>query len=161
MELIISIGAGLIVSVLTGTTAWLFRGETYRRRVDNAPTKFVEHLDSLIKKAVEEGVENARINSRAIVGMRNSFRQHIVTISQLLNSEIDLLEAHLSDGVVMRPIIVRAELRQEQEEKNSRGISNEELYETIKVLEKTWLSKKDELDLSIRQIIVMLGLDKA
>jgi len=158
MELLISIGAGLIISALTGTVAWLLSGEIYRKRVVDAPTKFIKHLDALIKKAVDEGAENARINSRAIVGMRNSFRQHIISIAQLLNSEIDLLEANLSDGVVMKPIVVRAELRKSEEE---HGISNEELYETIKVLEKTWLSKKDELNLSIRQIITMLGLDKA
>ncbi len=147
---------------MTGAVAWLKRGETYHKRIDDAPTKFIEHLDSLIKKAVEEGEENARINSRAIVGMRNSFRQHIISISTLLNSEIDTLEAYLSDGVAMKPMVVRAELRDSRESDNNKfNVSNEELYETIKVLERTWSSKKDELNLSIRQVITMLGLDKA
>lgn len=156
MEWIIGIVTGLIVSGLTAALAWFVRGESYRKRIDAAPQKFVEHLDSLIARAVREGPEKAHINARAITGMRNSFRQHTIAISQLLNSEIDILEAQISDNVVMRPIVVRAEMKNAPEH-----VSTEQLYETITVLERTWTAKRDEVAISIRQMLSFLGLDRA
>ena len=156
MEWIVGIATGLIVSGLTGAVAWLLRGEAYRKRVAAAPTLFVGHLDALIRRAVSEGPRKARINARAIVGMRNSFRQHTIAISQLLNSEIDTLAAQVTDGNVVRPLMVRMELQDAQ-----RHASDESLYETITVLERTWESKRDEIEVSMRQILSLLGLDRA
>ena len=156
MEWIIGIATGLIVSALTGAVAWLLRGEAYRKRIDAAPTKFVRHLDNLIHRAVKEGPPYARINARAIVGMRNSFRQHTMTLSQLLNSEIDTLAAQVTDGAVLKPIVLSAELPDPQQR-----ASDESLYTTITVLERTWESKRDEIEISIRQMLSLLGLDRA
>ena len=156
MELAISIVAGLIVSALTGAVGWLMRGETYRKRVDAAPTKFTARLTELIDKAVEEGPSHARVNARAILAMRDSFRRYSISLSELLNSEMDVLAAQLNNGVVHRPMVVRAEQRDAKE-----NLSNEELYETITVLQKAWRGKKDELDVTIRQLLALLGLDRA
>lgn len=156
MEWLVGIATGLIVSGLTGAVAWLLRGEVYRKRVDAAPTKFVRHLDLLIQRAVKEGPENARMNARAIVGMRNSFRQHTIAISQLLNSEIDTLAAQVTSEGILKPIVVRADLQNADQH-----TSNESLYETIKVLERTWQAKRDEIEISIRQMLSLLGLDRS
>lgn len=156
MERIVSIVAGLIVSVLTGTVGWLLRGETYRKRVDAAPSMFTARLTELIEKAVKEGSKHARVNARAILAMRDSFRRYSISLSELMNSEMDVLAAQLNNGVVHRPMVVRAEQRDIND-----NLSNEELYETITVLQKAWRGKKDELDVTIRQLLALLGLDCA
>jgi len=156
MEWIVGIATGLIVSALTGAIGWFVRGETYRKRVDAAPTKFTARLTELIDRAVEEGPRNARVNARAILAMRNGFRRVSISISELLNSEMDVLAAQLNNGVVHRPILVRAEQRDVNEH-----LSDAELFETIKVLQRAWRGKKDELDATIRQLLTLLGLDRA
>lgn len=156
MEWIIGITTGLIVAGLTGAVGWLVRGETYRKRVDAAPTKFTARLTELIDRAVEEGPEHARVNARAILAMRDSFRRFSISISELLNSEMDVLAAQLNNGVVYRPIVVRAEQQDAKEHP-----SDAELFDTIKVLQKAWRGKKDELDVTIRQLLALLGLDRA
>jgi hypothetical protein len=155
MEWIIGIVTGLIVSALSAGIAWFARGESYRKRVVAAPTKFVDNLDSLIRRAVAEGPEDARVNARAIVGMRNSLRQYTVAISQLLNSDIDVLQAQVTEEPILRPLIIRAELQNPSEQ-----VSNRALYETIRVLERTWKSKRDEVETSIRQMLSLFGLDR-
>lgn len=76
---IVGIATGLIVAFLTFALGWLLRGEQYRRRVDAAPTKFIARLTELIEHAVKEGPEHARVNARAILAMRDSFRRHSLT----------------------------------------------------------------------------------
>lgn len=155
MECFAAITAGLNVSDLTGAVAWLARGERYHKRVNAAPANFTTRLGVLIDQAVTEGPQNVRVNARAILAMRDGFRRVSINISDLLNSEMDALSAQLNKGVVHRPMVVRAE------QQNAPENVSDELFVTVKVIQRAWQGKRDELDATMRQLLSLLGLDRA
>jgi len=79
-----------------------------------------------------------------------------LTRLQRLERWIDTLAAQVTSEAILKPMVVRAELQNAQDH-----ASNESLYETIKVLERTWQAKRDEIEVSIRQMLSLLGLDRA
>ncbi len=87
------------------------------------------------------GLDNAAINARAIVSMRDSFRQHTLALSGLLNSDIDTLARQIGQDV---EVVVIGE---KQPPSQSKG---RELYETIQVLARTWEAKRDDVEPALK-----------
>ena len=105
------------------------------KEIDDAPRKYVNNLDKLIKIAMREGATKASINARAIVSTRNDLKESTIKIADRLNSEINVLE------------------RQQQEQARS-----EVLMETIEVLSKKWPAKKDQIEIELRKVLAEMGL---
>jgi hypothetical protein len=158
MELIIGIIGSLISASIAGTVSYMWRGNLYEKRVDEAPKKYVNYLGELIKKA-EVAVKNSYtqddiiVAARSIVSTRDDLRKHMITIASVMNSEIDRLSDELGNG---SDILVP---RQNYERKNK--IDIDELKRTIRVLAEKWPIKEVQIENEIRKIITELGLEKA
>lgn len=157
--------SSFVAAALFGAIGYLIRGERYRRRLESAPHKFVKELGELINRAGRDGKQNVALNARAIVSLRNTVGSHITAIRDLLNHEIDELERHLGRrDVGRRPLDRRSQVsldRRVDRESKKLELSDERLYGLIKVLERTWTSKCDQVELEIQKMLVVLGLDKA
>ena len=90
---------------------------------------FIE-LDELIGLSVHQGLSSVRINSRAIVNMRSDLQGSLNSISGSLNSEVDRLERQLDDSS-----------------------TDEELLETIGLLNIVWSNEKSQIELRIREVL--------
>jgi gas vesicle protein len=121
--------------------------EEIAREIDDAPRKYVDHLDRLIKRAIQEGGPNAVLNARAIVSTRNDLRESLIKISDRLNSDIDQLAREVGEAAGTD----RGNTRQQQA-----GYSA--IYETIQVLSRKWPSKKDQVEVELRKVLAELGL---
>jgi hypothetical protein len=121
------------------------RGEK-EQEIDDAPRKYVEHLDKLIRDAVHQGREKAVLNARAIVSIRNDLRGSMMRISELLNSDIDRLSREIGEPI-------GREVDQQPQRANP-----DTIYETIQVLEKKWPSKKDQVEINLRKVLAELGI---
>lgn len=148
-----NIVAPLIVALLSGTFTWIWALRTNRKRIAAAPKMYVEHLDNLIKNGVTEGVSSAVLNARAIVAARNSMRGSLTTISSQLNSEIDRLEAELSEVIVSpkTPSMSRP---------NTNDGSPEKIFETMQVLNKIWSARRTQIEVEMRKLLAEMGLQK-
>lgn len=150
MDIINNIAAPLIVGVITFFAGLLWNEMRTRKKIDAAPKKYIQALDNLITKAVEEGEQKAVINARAIVSTRNTLRDSLVSISKNLNSEIDLLAINIghrsANGVSPSSI-------PDDNRPNAAAA-----WETILVLHRMWPSKKEQIEVEIRKLIAEMGL---
>lgn len=105
------------------------------REIDDAARKYVDYLDKLIQDGVREGRENALLNGRAIVSTRNDLRGSMLSISEQLNSDIDVLSLNLLDTTARAAA-----------------------YETIQVLAKKWPAKKAQVEIQLRKLLAELGI---
>src|SRR5438876_465486 len=95
-------------------------------KIDAAPCQFVQELDKLILLAITEGPKKAVVNARAIVAARNSLRSSLVTISSLLNSEIDQLALNIGQPIDKLEITTK--------EPPFGQVDPNEVFQTIEVL---------------------------
>lgn len=134
-------GTGILASLFAAAIAagigYVFRGLQFKKAVFNAPKRYVDHLDNLINGAVDGGFNNVEINGRALVSTRDDLRKSLVSLADLLNSDIDLLSSQIE-----------------------KGYKHHLIYETVQVLSKKWPSKKDQIQVEIRKVIAELGLEK-
>jgi hypothetical protein len=142
--------AGLIVAAITAIATWFVARMWQQRKIDAAPYLYVKELDVLIKRAVREGENLAIINARAIVGVRNSRRSSLISISTLLNSEIDRLSSDIGDAITALQTVT---------EKPRAEIDPSEVYQTIQVLERTWPGKRTQIVVEIRKVLAELNLE--
>lgn len=160
-NLLLPILAGLAVAVITGGFAWAYAQAKARRQVkeklvtilDAAPRQYVEELDKLIARAMVEGPPKAIINARAIVGVRNSLRSSLVSVSRQLNSQIDRLALEIGEVVQepAPPSVPRSKIEGAEYSATA--------FETIEVLSRTWPTKKVEIENEIRKLLSELRLD--
>jgi gas vesicle protein len=143
--------AAIIGGIATVTAAIIARKtgrkegrEEKEQEIDDAPRKYVNHLDKLIQTAIQEGSSNAVINARAIVSTRNDLRESMMKISERLNSEIDRLAKELGESSGEEIVIQQA--------------SPTALYETIEVLKRKWPAKKDQVEIELRKVLAELGI---
>jgi hypothetical protein len=131
------IGAGATISAaIIGRISGKRRGRKEKEReIDDAARKYVDYLDKLIQDGVREGRENALLNGRAIVSTRNDLRGSMLTISEQLNSDIDVLSLNVRDT-------------------GGRAAA----YETIQVLAKKWPAKKAQVEIQLRKLLAELGI---
>ena len=139
--------------------------DIYRQRMQSAPEVYIDRLSKLISEAFQEGVTRASLNAKAIVAARNDLRDSLLSITNLLNTEITTLERITSTDLVYHPsylapfyedtsdVISRADPREIARR-------NEETYEMIEVLHKKWPSKADQIKFAIRKLIAELGIDR-
>ena len=116
------------------------------KEIDDAPRKYVDHLDALIQTAVREGQQNAIVNARAIVSTRNDLRESMMKISDRLNSDITRLAEEVGEPT--------GEGRVSRSERASTGA----IYETIQVLGRKWPAKKDQVEIELRKVLAELGI---
>jgi hypothetical protein len=139
----------LIVAAFTGGFAWMWAKEHQRKKIDAAPREFVNELDKLISRAYFEGPDKAMVNARAIVAARNSLAAPLARIQIQLNSEIDRLAEEV--GEIFEKLHRSVERR---EPADARAV-----YETIEVLVRMWPAKKKQIEVEIRSVLAVLGLD--
>jgi hypothetical protein len=164
---LVGVGSSLVASILAGAVGYLFRGQRFRQKVTAAPEKYVAHLDRLISSAVMEGVGRSVINARAIVAARDDLRDSLLSLTSLLDSEIDVLQQQLE--ILPRFGFELFELRSPLDRQRDRpGRSDDrdrydaqQLFETIEVLAKKWPAKRDQIKYALRKMIAELGLDEA
>ena len=89
-------------------------------------------------------------NTRIIVSIRDSTRQQLTNVSELLNSDIDKL----------KDLIQQADRFVTSGEPVPQRISAQ-IAETIRVLKGTWPSKRSQIDVALRKLLVELGLVEA
>jgi hypothetical protein len=148
-----SVLAPLIVAAITAIfTAVITRRRVRARhqaRIDAAPRKYVAALDSLISRGITEGITNAIINGRAIVAARNNLRSSLVSIAGYLNSEIDRLSGELGQSFIEIKGL---------DPSRAQNPDPLVIYESIQVLSRIWPSKKEQIEVEIRKVLVELGL---
>lgn len=76
--------AGVAVAIIVGIATYLLTIYHERKRIEEAPTLYVQELDKLINNAVAEGEEKAVINAKAIVAARNSLAHSLSAIGSQL-----------------------------------------------------------------------------
>lgn len=141
--------AGVIVLLIGWLAGLIWNARSAKRKIESAPYRYARELGRQIDRAVAEGPRQAMINARAIVRIRDSLRDSLVSLSSLLNSEIDTLSTQIGVGV-----------RYEQMPQRSRPASatDEDVFRTLLVLQKVWESKAPQIVFQIRKILVELGL---
>jgi len=156
MDIFNNVIAPIIVATILGifglAWGWILGHRQSRRRIEAAPRKYVQELDKLIQRADKEGADNAIVNARAIVAVRDSLRGSLVAISKQLNSEIDNLASEL--GGTRGPL---AELGRSLE--RSDAPDPKRVYQTIQVLVRIWPSKSEQIEVEIRKLLAELGLE--
>ena len=156
-----SVVIGLTTSLVASYFAYKFGYFTsqrlYRKEIDEAPRKYVKNLGRLISEANEKidnaSKEDAVVFARSIIALRDSLRSHMVSISSLLNSEIDRLAEEVNTE---QTLIITERHRSSQKQE----LKIDEIRATIKVLAKIWPAKEDQVQYEIRKIIAELGLGK-
>ncbi|MCX6318498.1 MAG: hypothetical protein NTW29_14495 [Bacteroidetes bacterium] len=152
MDIVNSIIAPLLVAVIIGIAGWLYANLKWRKKIRNAPQKYVEELDKLIQDGVYEGPEKALINARAIVSSRDAMRKSLISISNQLNSEIDRLASEIGKKVELPTgPSIEGELPATIESKRA--------YETIQVLQKIWPAKKTQIKVEVQKLLTEMGLN--
>jgi len=151
MDIVNNIIAPLIVGIITAGFGWLWALRKIKQRIEAAPKRYVNELDKLIFKALNEGKQKAVINARAIVSTRNSLRNSLVELSKHLNSEIDRLAQEI--GETVETPLPPSKLQMMPE-----SIDAEKAYDTIIVLSKIWPSKKIQVEYEIRKLLTDLGI---
>jgi hypothetical protein len=148
LHYLVEVAAGITVAVLTGAVAYYQGTKKAQKRVSKAQFVFVNRLDELIRKALQEGPKEAVLNARAIVTVRNSLADSLVSISSQLNSEIDRLAKEI--GSVDTYAIKRTEYFVEP--------NADATYATIQVLAKIWPAKRSQIVIGVRKLLAELGL---
>jgi len=151
MDIINNIVAPLIVALITWALGRAWERRRIERKIDAAPKIYVQELDKLIARAMQEGPTKAVVNARAIVSARNSMRKSLVSISSNLNSEIDRLAVEIGEELlqVAQPSMPTT---------NVPASSNDRAFQTIEVLSRIWPSRREEIVVQIRKLLAELGL---
>ena len=155
MDILNNIVAPSIVATATGGFGYAFAkfqsATQQQKKLNDAPRKYVDHLDRLICQAIDAGGNDAVVRARAIVSARDSMRGSFSSISKCLNTEIDKLaeQVGVSD-------------RQESLQRFPQGQSEREMiFDTMRVLQKVWPSRKGQIEIEVRKLIAELGIDAA
>lgn len=138
MELLVGVVASLIAMAIGWMLGYFFRGVRYEKALFNAAERYGAHIEGLITAATNEGADRVRANAQAIVSTRDDLRGSLVSLQELLNSDIDRLAQQLRSQM---PAAV--------------------LIETCDVLAKKWPAKRDQIEVTIRKIFAELGLEKS
>lgn len=120
--------------------------DAWRKTLSSAPTVYTEHLADLIDKAAKARQQDVLTHARAIVATRDDLKRTLVTLSGLLNSEIDRLSAEVRDASAPNDNVPQA--------------SVERLQSTIEVLKMKWPAKRDQIEIEIRKLIAELGFER-
>jgi hypothetical protein len=156
-EFLFQLAIQLAVAILVGVSTYLWTTLHEKKKIEEAPTIYVNELDKLINTAAAEGEENATLNARAIVAARNSLASSLTGIGSQLDSQIDLLAQEVGsatlEGQGFAPRLVSTPAPP-----GSRPISSAQVYQQIKLLQKVWPAKKRQIEIEIRKLLAELGL---
>jgi hypothetical protein len=120
--------------------------QKYEKVLNDAPTVYVEHLHKKIKQPVSGNAGEILLKAKDIVSTRNDLRSTLTAMTALLNSEIDHLSAQLDAA----------------DAKRLRGDywNSGEIEEALKVLERKWIVKPDQVKFEVRKLLGDLGLTR-
>ena|ERR1700693_283685 len=151
-EFLQKVAAHLVVAILVGATTYAWTILHEKRRIEEAPTVYVQEIDKLINTAAEEGEDNAITNAKAIVAARNSLAGSLSAIGSQLDSQIDVLATQigLSALVVVTPRSRQADTKIVPDK--------HEVYMQISVLKKIWPAKRRQIEVELRKLFAELGL---
>ncbi len=147
----VNIIAPLIVAACTGGFAWLWARHRVQQKIEAAPREFVNEMDRVITRAHQEGPDRAIINGRAIVATRDTLAASLAKVSVQLNSEIDRLATQIGEAPIFERL-VRSTVTTQPADPRA-------VWETIEVLVRMWPAKKKQIEVEIRGILAVLGLD--
>ena len=91
------------------------------------------------------------MNGRAIVAARDTLATSLAKVSVQLNSEIDRLAREIGVNSVFE--------RLQRTTENTQPVDASTAFETIEVLVRIWPSKRRQIEVEIRGILAVLGLD--
>ncbi|NNV57204.1 hypothetical protein [Limnovirga soli] len=151
-DFFMGIFAPLLVGLITFFVTTIWNRKKAKKKIDDAPRKYVEELDKLITRGVNEGQENAVLNARAIVAARDSLRSSLSSISSQLNSQIDVLASDIGIEYIQNLNKVSSAPFDSKSE-------NQKAYETILVLSRVWPSRKVQIEIEVRRILAEMGLE--
>jgi hypothetical protein len=152
LDVVNNVVAPLLVAAITGPAAWILGRWKAQAHTRSAPIRYVERLDELITRGEREGPGNAVVNARAIVAARDGLRSSLVSLSGQLNSEIDRLAGEIVRGGVPY-VVTRVENHIRSDEPNP-----EEVFNTIRVLARTWPAKREQIQVEVRKLLAELDL---
>jgi hypothetical protein len=163
----------LLVAATVGIASYAWATVHAQRKLEEAPTIYVNQLDTLIKNGVAEGEENAILNAKAIVAARNSLARSLTAMGAQLDSQIDILATTIGADTLSVPTQTPAAPKQMSSEgsRSSRNPKsppavepptptelNHQTYQQILVLSKIWPAKKRQIEIEIRKLLAELGL---
>lgn len=159
-KVVVGLAATLVIALVSGGAAYFLRDRQYEKQLENAPGVYVEQLDSLIQRAVQEGPQDARVNARAIVAARNSLAGSLESVAASLDGEINHLATQIaqptvSDRILKEPLIGRGS---DTGPRPPPPASDQEVYDTIRVLQRVWPSKRRQIEIQVRKLLAELGL---
>jgi hypothetical protein len=149
-ELIVKAVVALVALIGTWILSQLHAKDTYTAKLRAAPRIYVERLDELIKRGVDEGITNAIVNARAIVNVRGDLAESLVSMSRFLDTEIDELASEVGGQRLSSSLTPSGG--------NPRGDPSA-AFATIQVLSRKWPSKRDQIEVEIRKLFTEMGLD--
>ena len=148
-ELEMTIIGGLVVAAISGAVGWLFSSLAMRKKIKALPEKWVKRIRELINDAVSAGRDDCIVNAKAIVASRNAMRKSLISLSNSLNSEIDNLAFLLGEKVQLAEKFERGE---------SHEIDKSKVWEQLRVLQKYWEMKQDEIKDGLGKVMVEIGV---
>ena len=115
--------------------------DAWIQTLSSAPKLYAERLSELIDKASNAKSQDMLTYSRAIVAVRDDMKGTLVSLSALLNSEIDRLSAEVRDAQAPQASV-------------------EPLRSTVNVLKLKWPAKCDQIEIEVRKLLAELGLER-
>ena len=135
-ELSIEFYKQLIIIALTLSTGFILgkKDVEYEKRHEAVISRFSQDLYQMIIDASLAKNKDVFPAARALVSSRDDARTPAITLSKLLNSDIDVLADNIK----------------KQDEYQTR--------ETLKILKQKWPTKMHQIDNEVRKLITELGL---
>jgi len=137
-------GIALVVSLVTALITRAYYRQRYKAVYEAAAKKYCKFLGRQIRKAAKVDDGKVEVQARSIVAVRDDLRKRLVTLSDLLNSEIDELQRDLT---LLKENPDDLERRQ--------AVKN-----TVEVLNQKWPSKSMLIETEIRKLLTELGMQK-
>jgi hypothetical protein len=103
--------------------------------------QYAHKLQSLIRKAVNQGPGNVLSNAESIVVVRDHLRKRLLALNELLNSQIDVLKAEVE----------RLKRNPQDQGQVQRTI------QAVQVLQEVWSTKETQITYALAELLAELG----
>lgn len=137
VSFLIGIASGVAVLYMSG---WRPGRRTLEERGSPVVVEFHEKLGAQIERVSPPGTSEVDIQARAIVNLRDEYRETLSNLQKLLNSEIDRLSAQLRDleGLKSSPA-------------NQQKV-RKDIEQTLEVLRRVWPDKAARIEVELRKL---------
>lgn len=156
-KFLFDVAVGITVAGLAAIASYSWAMLRAREAVERAPDIYVQELDKLITKGVNEGEANAVLNAKAIVAARNSLASSLSALGMQLDSQIDVLATTVGSDTLLPHGSELSSLTRAKVPLDSPSL-NHEAYMQILILQKIWPAKKRQIEIELKKLFAELGL---